>query len=528
MRKRLSSVLCATTLLMTGAGMLAIPQPAVAQAGTQIGFQFFRHRLEPYGHWFRHPIWGDVWKPGPRVAGPDFQPYTNGYWEYTDDYGWYWVSNDAFDDVVYHYGRWVYDPRLDWIWVPGYTWSPAWVIWREGDDYTGWMPMPPDEDFVSGAGLGFGVNLGPIGINFYNRWYGGRVDPDRFFVFVGNGHLVERDYRRFRVPRDRVKIIIQRTRPSTKFEVVNNRVVNRGVDVRVVERATGRRIAPVPAKTVIKPNAVITTVSEAKQIRQRERASHPIDVNAVKRGNAGGGNQNPPDKGNAAGGGKMTGEGGANAPSNQNENRRGRGKNPAMGGPQSGEPAETTPEGGTNGQTGNRMRNPGGETMGGPTGETTGKNRTRGNANDNAGENANAPDQTATTPPTNPENPPVRRHRPGSTTPGNDRTMPSEAGTSPGDNGEGPSGNNPRRRSGSAGTMTGPNGSMSGAGGTMNGPNGTMGRSGAGQPENGGMNGPSPKKQKAQPSQPGSTDAEQKDKRKPKSPSTEEPGSPQQ
>src|SRR5436853_7232645 len=104
MRKHLSSVLCATTLLIAGAGMVALPQHVAAQVGTRIGFEFFRHRLEPDGHWFHHPIWGDVWKPGPRVAGPDFQPYTNGYWEYTDDYGWYWVSNDALHDVVDHSG----------------------------------------------------------------------------------------------------------------------------------------------------------------------------------------------------------------------------------------------------------------------------------------------------------------------------------------------------------------------------------------------------------------------------------------
>ncbi len=42
----------------------------------------------------------------------DWRPYEYGHWVYTDDWGWYWVSDDDEDDwgwVVYHYGRWVHD-----------------------------------------------------------------------------------------------------------------------------------------------------------------------------------------------------------------------------------------------------------------------------------------------------------------------------------------------------------------------------------------------------------------------------------
>ena len=531
MRNRLSSILCATTLLIAGAGMVALPQNAVAQEGMRIGFDFFQNRLAGQGRWIRHPIWGDVWRPKARLVGQDFQPYTNGYWEYTDDYGWYWVSNDPFDDVVYHYGRWVYDPRNAWLWVPGYTWAPAWVLWREGDDYTGWMPMPPDEDFVSGAGLDFGVNIGPVGINFYNRWYGGRVDPDRFYVFVDNRHIVERDYRRFRVPRDRVKVIINRTRPATKFEVVNNRVVNRGIDVRVIERATGRRITPVAAKTVVKPNAVITTVSEAKQIRQRERAAHPIDVNAVKRGNAGaaaGGKENP----ESTGKGNEPDEAGANAPGGD-EGRRGRANKPSgtMGGPDNGTPGANTREGRGNAE-GERMRNPGGETMSGPSDEATGRNRTRGSRSNDTGENANAPDQNGTMPSANPENPPVRRHRPSGTTVGPDQT-PGGTGMS-GNTGETPNGNAMRRRnnngmSGPNGSMNSPNGSMSGPNGSMNSRNGSTNGSNAttgngGAMRGGSMNGPSAGNAGAQPS---TSDTEPKKKRKPKPSQGQDQGSPE-
>jgi hypothetical protein len=510
----------------------------------RMGLDFFANRLAGEGHWLRHPVWGAAWRPRPSAVGPDFQPYTNGYWEYTDEYGWYWVSNDPFDDVVYHYGRWVYDPQDGWLWLPGYTWAPAWVIWREGDDYTGWMPMPPDEDFISGTGPGFGVNIGPIGIDFYNRRYGGRVDPDRFFVFVDNRHIIERDYRRFRVPRDRVKVIINRTRPSTKFEIVNNRVVNRGIDVRVVERATGRRITPVSAKTVIKPNAVITTVSEAKQIRQRERAARPVDLNGVRRGKGGaaGGNANPAAEDNA--GGKVTGENGANGPGG-NEGRRGRGNKPpdTMGGPDNGTPGTNMPEGRGNAE-GTRMRNPGGESMSGPAGEETGRNRTRGNANNNTGanENVNGPDQTSATP-SIPENPPVRRHRPGSTTVGPDQAAPGGPGASPGNPDETPNGNPPRRRSRAAGgtdqstpgetgatpggadeTSTGNAPRRRGSAGGMSGPNAMTGGNGAGAMRGGSMNGSSAGNAGTQPS---SSNTEQKKKRKPKPSQEQDQGSPE-
>ena len=78
----------------------------------------------------------------------DWRPYEYGHWVYTDEWGWYWVSDDEEDDwgwVTYHYGRWAFDRGLGWFWVPGDEWAPAWVDWRYGDDYVGWAPLPPDE-----------------------------------------------------------------------------------------------------------------------------------------------------------------------------------------------------------------------------------------------------------------------------------------------------------------------------------------------------------------------------------------------
>ena len=56
------------------------------------------------------------------------------------------------------------------MWVPGYTWAPAWVSWRTGDDDVGWAPLPPDsdegidyygdDDFFTDFDLGFGFHIG--------------------------------------------------------------------------------------------------------------------------------------------------------------------------------------------------------------------------------------------------------------------------------------------------------------------------------------------------------------------------------
>src|ERR1041385_4671054 len=106
MRKSLPLAICVSAALLAGASTVAFAPPAHAPIGVRLGFGFFQNRLAPYGRWMYHPVFGEVWRPRPRLVGADFQPYTNGYWTYTDEYGWYWVSDDPFDDVVYHFGRW--------------------------------------------------------------------------------------------------------------------------------------------------------------------------------------------------------------------------------------------------------------------------------------------------------------------------------------------------------------------------------------------------------------------------------------
>ncbi|MER9582332.1 DUF6600 domain-containing protein [Mesorhizobium sp. M0276] len=101
-----------------------------------------RERLSNYGGWRTSARFGDVWVPTVRT---EWRPYTEGHWVWTDD-GWYWQSTEPFGDVVYHYGRWAYDPDFGWVWIAGDQWAPAWVVWRQGGNDVGWAPAPPDVD----------------------------------------------------------------------------------------------------------------------------------------------------------------------------------------------------------------------------------------------------------------------------------------------------------------------------------------------------------------------------------------------
>ncbi|MBX9758511.1 MAG: hypothetical protein K2Y29_07005, partial [Beijerinckiaceae bacterium] len=178
-----TQLLC-TTLLVSGLALGMAPiaptlfiLPAHAQQRVEVR-QEFRVALEPHGRFENHPRFGEVWRPN-RVAR-DWRPYTMGRWVYTDDWGWYWNSDQAEADwgwVAFHYGRWVDDRQMGWVWVPGEEWGPAWVNWRRGEGqavavrggrgegrgegrggprggagadirYIGWSPLPPEDVIV--------------------------------------------------------------------------------------------------------------------------------------------------------------------------------------------------------------------------------------------------------------------------------------------------------------------------------------------------------------------------------------------
>jgi hypothetical protein len=128
--------------------LLLTPRPA--EARVEASFDFFYDSLSPYGEWVQVADYGYCWRP--TDVDRDWAPYADGYWAYTDA-GWTWVSYEDYGGIVYHYGRWVRVEDEGWCWVPDYEWGPAWVSWRNNDDYVGWAPLPPEARWRPSVGI---------------------------------------------------------------------------------------------------------------------------------------------------------------------------------------------------------------------------------------------------------------------------------------------------------------------------------------------------------------------------------------
>src|SRR5213079_1509623 len=127
--------------------MLALVASALPRAArADVSVDFFYDNLSG-GNWIDVDGYGYGWQPDIAVSDPNWRPYADGYWAYTD-YGWTWISYEDFGWATYHYGRWTNLVDYGWVWVPGYEWGPAWVSWRTGGDYVGWAPLPPQGDDV--------------------------------------------------------------------------------------------------------------------------------------------------------------------------------------------------------------------------------------------------------------------------------------------------------------------------------------------------------------------------------------------
>ena len=189
----------------------------------------FYDRLAPDGEW----VWIEgryVWVP--RGVDREWRPYTDGRWAYTDEYGWTWQSNERFGWATYHYGRWGFSKRVGWFWVPGRKWAPAWVSWRQSDDYLAWAPLPPYYD--DGPDIAININIGG----------GGRDVPDYYWQMVRNDRFLDDDLR-YNIVRDRNVFArdFRNTRPLGDVTIVNNKtVVNKVVNVNYIEQKTNKTV----------------------------------------------------------------------------------------------------------------------------------------------------------------------------------------------------------------------------------------------------------------------------------------------
>ncbi len=104
----------------------------------------FKQVLAQYGNFVQLPSYGEVWVP--TVTPEGWHPYPPCHWIYAKDVGWYFRDDTPWGAIVHHYGRWSHDEKIGWFWVPDADWSPGWVVWRDSAAYTGWAPMPPDQE----------------------------------------------------------------------------------------------------------------------------------------------------------------------------------------------------------------------------------------------------------------------------------------------------------------------------------------------------------------------------------------------
>jgi len=99
-------------------------------AGASAAVGLFYDALLPYGEWIWTASCGWVW--APYDVPVDWRPYSNGHWVNTDDYGYYWESDEPWAWACYHYGRWYYDTDYGWVWCP-----------ETNGDLPGWPGLTP-------------------------------------------------------------------------------------------------------------------------------------------------------------------------------------------------------------------------------------------------------------------------------------------------------------------------------------------------------------------------------------------------
>jgi hypothetical protein len=201
-----------TLLWFVAAALLFGTVTSSSQARDAVSVDFFYDNLEPHGNWREVGGYGYCWQP--RDVGPDWRPYSDGRWVYTDA-GWTWDSNESFGWAVYHYGRWVDVNRVGWVWVPGTEWGPGWVSWRHSPQHTGWAPLPPEARLLLAVGLSSWVD------NYYD------IGPSHY-RFVENRNFGARRLNTVFIDQSRNVSIINQTTNITNIRYVNNVVYNGG------------------------------------------------------------------------------------------------------------------------------------------------------------------------------------------------------------------------------------------------------------------------------------------------------------
>ncbi len=292
----------ASTPVAAPATVVTAPAPATVVVTPSPQTVYFYQELTPYGRW----IMGDdgqwYWQPTVVMTTPTWRPYwDNGYWVNTD-VGWYWASDYPWGAVTFHYGRWHMHPRHGWIWMPGREWGPAWVVWRGGDTYCGWAPLPPHARFDVYSG---------------RYYYHDRIVAANFEFGLSFGHfnfcymreMGERHRMRFYREHE-VRTIYNHTTIINNYTVINRPgrhdhcVVNRGIDPGRISDHGGK--PPERIRIDDRPGNPGKPDSDRIDHRNKTLAVYRPEVPEIRnpgRGSGGGGVNNPRLPGGNSGGG---------------------------------------------------------------------------------------------------------------------------------------------------------------------------------------------------------------------------------
>lgn len=74
--------------------------------------------LDANGNWYNVPGQGYVWSPYEASSG-EWDPYGNGYWMWTPQYDYIWVSGYPWGYLPYACGSWNFYGAFGWGWMPG-------------------------------------------------------------------------------------------------------------------------------------------------------------------------------------------------------------------------------------------------------------------------------------------------------------------------------------------------------------------------------------------------------------------------
>src|SRR5438552_18574717 len=94
--------------------MLIFGASALQQARADVSIDLFYNNLSG-GNWIDVEGYGYGWQPDVAVNDPNWRPYADGYWAYTDD-GWTGVSYEGFGWATYECGSRVKVGECGWVW----------------------------------------------------------------------------------------------------------------------------------------------------------------------------------------------------------------------------------------------------------------------------------------------------------------------------------------------------------------------------------------------------------------------------